>query len=221
MALRQLEIPEARCLVATHDEAFTYNHKVNRVPPIQEHLMIMKTLENGVSEDRIAETLDVDVPTIRRRRDLLNGICPEAVELLKEKEISAGALREFRKVKPLRQIEMAELMGASGIFSAPYAQFLHAATPQDQLLEPDKPKELRGLRPEDMARIEKEMQSLSQDFRLIEETHGRNVLDLVLACAYLRKLFENNAVAKYVAGAFPDFLAELKKIIEATALEGS
>ncbi len=221
LALQELGITEAPCLIAMHDEAYTYNHKVNRVPPIQEHLMIMKALQNGVAERRIAVTLDVDVTAIRRKRDLLNGICPEAVEMLKEKDISESALREFRKVKPLRQIEMAELMIGSGNLSSTYAQCLLAATPEDQLLEAEKPKQVRGLRPEDMARMEKEMESLSEDFRLIEETHGRNVLDLVLACAYLRKVLGNGTVAKYMTQHFSDFVVELKKIIEATALEGS
>lgn len=208
LALQQLGAAEAKCLVATHDEAYTYNHKVNRVPPIQEHLMILKALNNGVSEEQIAEALDVDVAAIRAKRDLLNGICSEAVELLKDKGITAGALRELRKVKPLRQIAMAEHMVAANRFSASHAQMLFAMTPQDQLLEPEKPKQLRGLRPEDMARMEKEMEGLSEDFRLIEETHGRNVLDLVLACAYLRKLFGNSAVAKYVSQHFADFIVE-------------
>jgi ParB-like chromosome segregation protein Spo0J len=221
LALQELGITEAPCLVATHDEAYTYNHKVNRVPPIQEHLMIMKALSNGVSEERIAETLDVDVAAIRSKRDLLNGICPEAVNVLKEKEVASGALREFRKVKPLRQIEMAELMVMSGTFSASYAQCLLAATRQEQLLEPEKPKRVGGLRREDMARMEKEMETLSEDFRLIEETHGRNVLDLVLTCAYLRKLFSNSAVAKYVSHHFSDFVVELKKIVESSELEGT
>jgi hypothetical protein len=43
----------------------------------------------------------------------------------------------------MRQIEMAELMLASNNFSAHYAQCLFAATPTEQLLEPDKPKEIR------------------------------------------------------------------------------
>src|SRR5215204_4402354 len=48
--LKQAGKREALCLIATEDEAYTYNHKVNRVNPIQEHFMILKTLENGVSE---------------------------------------------------------------------------------------------------------------------------------------------------------------------------
>src|SRR5208282_2675247 len=62
-----------------------YNHKVNPLTAIQEHFMIMEAIRNGVWEERIAKTLDVDVAAIRRKRDLLEGICPEAVQLLKEK----------------------------------------------------------------------------------------------------------------------------------------
>ena len=50
--------------------------------------MILKAIERGVSEDRIAAVLDVDVARIRIKRDLLNGIAPEATELLKDKHVS-------------------------------------------------------------------------------------------------------------------------------------
>ena len=67
------------CLVATDDEGFTYNHKISRLSPIQEHFMILKAVDKGVSEERIAKALDVDVSLIRRKRNLLNGINGEAV----------------------------------------------------------------------------------------------------------------------------------------------
>ena len=142
--LKEIGQEKVKCLVALDNEGFTYNHKVNPLSAIQEHFMIMEAIRHGVSEERIAKTLDVDVAAIRRKRDLLEGICPEAVQLLKEKRASNGAFREMRKVRPMRQIEMAELMVASNNFSAHYAQCLFAATPTEQLLEPDKPKEIRG-----------------------------------------------------------------------------
>jgi len=46
--------------------------------------MILKAIENGVSEERIAKSLNVDVASIRRRWKLPDGICAEAAELLKE-----------------------------------------------------------------------------------------------------------------------------------------
>ncbi len=36
-----------RSLVSTDDEAFTYNHKVNQLQPIQEHFMILRAIKNG------------------------------------------------------------------------------------------------------------------------------------------------------------------------------
>jgi ParB-like chromosome segregation protein Spo0J len=219
-ALRELGIAQAKCLVATADEAYTYNHKVSRVSPIQEHFMILKALESGVPERRIAEALDVDVPALRRKRDLLLGICEEAVELLKERKASAGAMRHLRKVKPLRQIEIAELMVAQKNFSEAYAAILFAATRRDQVLEPEKPREVRGLRPDDMSRMEKELEHLSDDFRAIKESHRQNTLNLVLASGYLRKLLDNAAVVRHLSQHHADVLAEFHKVVAATTLEG-
>lgn len=212
---------EAFCLIATDDEAFTYNHKVNQISPIQEHFMILKAIENGVPEDRIAAVLDLDLTRLRTKRDLLKGICPEAVALLKDRKISAPALREVKKVAPMRQIEMAELMIASSNYSASYAKCLLAATPQDQMIQQDKPKAVPGLSAEDMARMEREMETLSRDFRLIEESYGRSVLNLVIAVGYLRKLLNNAAVLRYLSKHFAEILAEFQKIVEAATLEGS
>jgi len=216
--LKDLGQETAECLVASDDEAFTYNHKVNRLSAIQEHFMILRATRNGVSEERIAKTLNVDVATIRRKRDMLDGICPEAVELLRDKRATAGAIRELRKVKPMRQIEMVELMTASQNFSVVYAKCLYAATPTEHLAESDKPKEVGGLAPEEVSRMEREMDSLSQDFKLIEETHGRNVLNLVLVARYLKKLIDNARVVRYLSQHYPELLAEFQKIAEARSL---
>lgn len=217
-AMRQLGHAEAPCLISTDDEAYTYNHKVNVVPPIQEHFMIMKAIENGVSEARIAKALDVDVASIRQKRDMLNGICPEAVELLKDRRASRDAFRELRKVKPMRQIEIAELMINTHNFTAAYAKCLFATTPDDQLVEPQQ-KAVKGLRPEEMARMEREMEGLEEDFRTIEDSLGRNTLHLVLTTAYLRRLLDNAPVLRFLSGRYPDILGELQKLVESTALE--
>ena len=66
-ALRDLGKEDVECLVATDDEAYTYNKRVNRIAAVQEHRMILKAIERGVSEERIAKALNVDVPTIRRK----------------------------------------------------------------------------------------------------------------------------------------------------------
>ena len=216
--LRDFQETHVECLVAMDDEAFTYHHKVNRPSAIQEHFMIMRAIKHGVSEDRIAKTLNVDVANIRRKRDMLDGICTEAVALLRDRRATAGALREIKKVQPLRQIEMAELMIASQNFSVAYAKCLYAATPADQLVESDKPKEVGGLTAEEMDRMEREMESLSQDFKLIEDTHGRNVLNLVLVASYLKKLLDNARVVRYLSQSYPEILTEFQKVAESKRL---
>jgi uncharacterized ParB-like nuclease family protein len=220
-ALKRLGKQDVFCLVSTEDEAYTYNHKVSRVTPIQEHFMIMKAIEQGVSEERIAATLDVDVARIRQKRDLLTGICTEAIALLKDKDAAPGTLREMRKVKPMRQIEMAELMLASANFTASYARCLFAATSQEQLSDPEKVKEVKGIKPEDMARMEKELDVLGRDFKMIEQGHGRNTLNLVLAVAYLRKLMDNAGVVRFLSQRYGDILAEFQKLVDTASLEAT
>jgi len=206
------------CLVATDDEGFTYNHKISRLSAIQEHFMILKAVDKGVSEERIARALDVDVSFIRRKRNLLDGIDGEAVDLLKDKQISPIALRVLSRVMPERQIEMCELMIAAHNYTVPFTKALLAATPNNQFKESQKKKKMEGLSSEEMARMEKETEGLANDIKLVKESYGKDMLNLVLACGYLSRMFENGKVVRFLSSHYPDILGEFQKIIEATSL---
>jgi hypothetical protein len=217
--MKRQGVTEALCLIATDDEAYTYNHKVNRLAPIQEHFMIMKALEHGVPEHRIAATLDVNVAAIRQKQNLLTGICPEAVELMKTRSVAAATLRELKRVVPLRQIEMAEIMISSNNFTTSYAKCLYAATREDQKLATEKPGDEHGISSDDRARMEQEMRDMLRNFKSIEETHGENVLHLVLAVGYLKELLNNARVVRFLSKRHTDILAEFQKIVEAPELD--
>lgn len=219
-ALKDLGERETFCLIATDDEAFTYNHYVCVMTVIQEHFMISRAVASGVSRERIAEMLCVDARTIQGKQGLLSGICSEAVELLKDKSIARGALREFRSVIPMRQIEMAELMIASNNFTVGYAQCLVAATAVDQLVEPGRTNPKKRFTAADLAKIEREMETIGQGMRTLEETHGRNVLNLVIVVGYLKKLLSSANVVKYLARKHPDLLAQFQKLADTTSLDG-
>ena len=139
-ALRVLEIQNVVCLVATDDEGYTYNKRINRLAPIQEQRMILKAIERGVSEERIAQALNVNVASIKRKRSLLHGICPEAANLLRDRQCPYETFRCLKKMKPLRQIEAVELMVGMNNYSVSCARSLLLATARDQLVEPSKPK---------------------------------------------------------------------------------
>ena len=215
--LRDRGISEIDCLVSTEDEAFTYNKRVNRIAIIQEHRMILKAIENGVSEARIAKALNVDVASIRRRRKLLDGICAEAVELLKEKHLTLHTFSELRKLGPIRQIEAAELMIAMNNFSNSYVRSLVAATPRNQLAVGFTPRPHKGLSDEQLALMERESASLAREFKVAEQTYGTDHLDLVLATGYVSKLLRNGRIVGYLAKNFQELLFELQRITEAEA----
>ena len=217
--LKQLGETEARCLVSTDDEAYTYNKRVNRMSTIQEHFMILKAIRSGVSEERIAKVLNVDVASIRRKRDLLNGICAEVAELLKHRRVTPGVFSFLRKLKPMRQIEVAELLIATGNFYKPYVKALVAATPPEMLLDPEKHKVVEGLTPEQVTKMEKEMEALQRDLRHVEDSHGNQVLNLVLARGYLGKLLGNARIARYLGQRHGDIFRELQTISEGSSLE--
>ncbi|WP_295807671.1 plasmid partitioning protein RepB C-terminal domain-containing protein [uncultured Nitratireductor sp.] len=218
-ALQDLGHTEARCLIADDDEAFTYNKRVNRLATVQEHFMIMRALKSGVSEDKLAKALDVDIKLIKRRRTLLDGICPEVVEMLKDKSVNPVTFDVLRKMKPLRQIETAELMGTAANWSSSYAKALLAATKQEDLAKPDQPKKIAGMTREQMARMEREMASLHQDFKQIESSYGDDVLHLVIASGYLGKLVGNKEIERYLSVHHAELLEEFRSIIASSSLD--
>ncbi|WP_050630113.1 plasmid partitioning protein RepB C-terminal domain-containing protein [Bradyrhizobium viridifuturi] len=212
--LKDSGLVEIDCLVSTEDEAFTYNKRVNRIAIIQEHRMILKAIEKGVSEARIAKALNVDVASIRRRRKLLDGICAEAVELLKEKHLTLNTFSELRKLAPIRQIEAAELMIAMNNFSNSYVRSLVVATPRGQLAAGYTPRQPKGLSDEQVALMERESASLAREFKVAEQTYGTDHLDLVLAVGYVSKLLRNGKVVGYLAKHFQELLFEFQRITE-------
>jgi len=217
-ALKDLGMDEVTCLLSTDDESFTYNRHISRLSTIQEHRMIVKAVERGVSESRIAKALNLDVANIVRKRNLLEGICEEAADLLKDKVVSGGVFPILRRMKPFRQIEMAGLMNDSGIYSISYAEAFYAATPKNQLVESDKPKKVKGLNEDQMARMEHEMANLQREYRLIEENYGTDVLNLTIAKTYLVSLLGNVRVVRYLAQHHPEILTQFQKITEITSL---
>lgn len=218
-ALKELGETEVTCLVSTDDESFTYNKHVNRLSPVQEHKMVLRAVERGVPEDKIAEALNVDVKSIVRKRNLLEGICKEAADLLKDKMVAANAFPVLRRMHPLRQIDAATLMNDANTYTESFVQALLAATPQKQLADPSKPKKIKGLSDEEMARMEGETESLQREYQIIEENYGEDTMNLTLIQGYLRALLGNARIVRYLAQRRADFFAEFQKIADMTSLK--
>lgn len=219
-ALLDLGVKEALCLIASDDETFTYNKRVSHLATVQEHLMIVRALERGVSEEKLAKALDINIAAIKRKIVLLDGICDEVVEIVKDRPLVTSAVfGALRKMRPIRQIEAAELMTAAGNFTAGYAKALLAATKQHDLVHPERPKRVRGMSTEQMARMEREMETVQHDFKVVEASYGDQVLELVIASAYLSKLIANSEIARYLDLHHPELVQEFKAIVAASSLD--
>lgn len=220
LALQHLGYADAPCLVATDDESYTYNNRINRISSIQEHHMLRRAVERGVTPDRLAKALNVDVSQIHKKVNLLDGICPEAVEMLKDLHFAANLGSVLRKMKPTRQVECIELMLTANNMTVAYAEALLAATPPPLLVGETKPRKLRGVTAEQMAKMEREMGNLQGQLKLVEKSYGQDVLLLVLARGYLGKLIDNKAVFRFLSQRQPHVLAEFENIVQTVTLDG-
>ncbi|MGD0262435.1 MAG: plasmid partitioning protein RepB C-terminal domain-containing protein [Verrucomicrobiota bacterium] len=217
-ALKDLGRTEAECIIASDDESFTYNARVNRLNPIAEHKMIMKAVNNGVKPEKIAAALNLSEADVKASMTLLDGINEEAADLLKDKAVSPKAIRLMRKVSGVRQIEIAELMVSAGNYTKGYAEALVLGTPKDQLVNPDEPKQKKGMTREEIGKLEAEMETLERDLKAVERSYGDNMLNLTLARGYVKKLLDKARVVRFLNANHPDIFTEFESLAAAETL---
>lgn len=217
--LRDQGATEARCVVAEDDEAFTYNKRVNRLATIQEHYMIVKALERGVSEERLASVLNVDVGAIRARRHLLNGISADVAEVLKDKPVGIHTFQKLKKMKPIRQLEVAELMVSANNYGANYAKALLATSKASDLHKPDELKKAIGLNSEQMARLEREMAAVSHDYKELEVSYGDDMLLLVIAAGFLERVLSRRSIEQFLASGHQEMLDGFRAVVATASLD--
>ncbi|ANH04011.1 plasmid partitioning protein RepB C-terminal domain-containing protein [Shinella sp. HZN7] len=215
-ALKELGVTEVECLLATDDDTYTYNKRVNRIPPIQEHRMIVRAMERGVSATDIADALNLQAESVLRRFKLLEGISPEAAEMLKDTPCSMKVFDILRQMSAVRQIEASDLMIGQNNFSIMFARAIRAATPDNQLVAAKKGKGAAVPTPsgQQMARMERELAALQTQVESVEETYGIDNLHLTVARGYIAKLLANNRVVRWLATHQQDYLSEFQKIAE-------
>ena len=212
-ALLELGIQEVECIASTDDESFTYNSRINRISPIQEHRMIVKAIREGVSAEKIAASLNMRVEAVKANTTLLDGIDPETIEIIKDKRIFSKCISVLKRVTPVRQVEIAQLMCAVNNFSEAYAKALLANTPQEFLTEREKRRRLSDPPPEEIAQIEQEIESMMTDFKAAEASLGERVLNFSVLKAYIKRLLENAKVVRFLTARHADLLAQFEEIV--------
>jgi hypothetical protein len=218
LAMQQLEFAAAPCLLATDDEAYTYNSRINRLSSIQETRMLHAAVAKGVSKERLAQALNIDISSLLKKLKLLDGICPEAVELLRDRQFSPEISRILRKMKATRQVECIDLMLSANSLTVNYAEALLATTPTDLLIGGEKP-DMKGVTAEQMVRMEREMENLQGQYKLIEDSYADDVLNLVVAQGYLGKLLANDAVSRFIEQHRSDIYEQFRSLVAMNSLD--
>ena len=119
---------------------------------------------------------------------MLDGICEEAIALLKDKICPIAVFEILRRMTALRQIEAAELLINANNYSVSYASAILAGTPQAQLVESAKPKRVKGNDAEAIARMERELGRLQEAITSIQDLYGKDHLQLTVVKGYMRKV---------------------------------
>lgn len=200
-----------KCLVSTDNESYTYNKRVNYIPPIAQHHMILRALAH-VSEDRIAKALNVSVSAIRLKRDLLKGICPEAAEILRNERVSGDAFIALRRMKPVRQIDVARLMLNARKFTGRFARALLNGTADDLLVMTQTKRERKGTQAQ-RSMMQQETEEMLRHADSIRANYGNEVLDLTAASRYVERLLSSNRIQRYLSKHHEEILTTLVHLI--------
>ncbi len=213
-ALKDLDIPEVDCLVSTDNENLTYNKHVNRLSNVQEQKMIEKAINRGVSIERLAKVLDMKPENIRQKKNLLKNICPEVVEMLKDKIVSSKVFNYLARMKPERQIDATKIMVESKTFTTSFARSIWLATADDLLAIPRRRQKSIVMDFSHFTKLEEEINRLHGEYEEIEENYGLNVLNFTLVKGYVKTLVMNPRVNRYLRINNPDILEHLESIVD-------
>lgn len=209
--LKSLGKTSVICLIATDDEAFTYNKRLCRLATIQEHKMILKLIHHGLSEQRVADLLHVDISTLRTKIRLLDGISQEVADVLKDKKCPVGSIRLLRQLKPARQLQVALLMVSMNTFSTRFVTtMLETSSPADRI--PLRNTRSPKLTPGQVEQMQTEMAGLQGRIREIEGSYGTENLKLVLGAGYVGCLLRNARVTRFLSQRHMEIYDQLRRI---------
>jgi hypothetical protein len=164
----------------------------------------------------LAEALGVEIENIRKKRDLLKGVCPEAVHLLRHKQVSIEVFSILRKMKPVRQVEAAEHMIAGASYSTIFAKSLLAVTKPEFLVQPVRRPKIAANSAAAQEMLGRETEQLIREPKAIEDSYGTNILTLTVCSGYLKRMLANTRVERRLAKTHPELLGALKEALSET-----
>ena len=79
--------------------------------------MLHRDVDVGVSRERLVRVFNVNLSAINRRINLLQDICPEAINWLQDKQLTLDVLRILRSMTCAQQVIEVKLLVTSNTIS--------------------------------------------------------------------------------------------------------
>jgi hypothetical protein len=114
-------------------------------------------------------------------------------------------------MKPVRQVQAAQLMMASNNYTARFAKALLMGTTDEMRVEPLR-QDRRDIKPAQRAHLAHETDMLLQNSKAVETAYGASLLTLSVCLRYVERVIRNQAVHDFLDSKHPDLLRELEVI---------
>ncbi len=182
--------------------------------------MIRRVVHRCVNEECLVRSFNVKLSSTNRRINLLEGICPEAIELLQDKHFTPDSTRIPRNMKAACQVEAVALMIASKTITVAHSEALLKATPPEQRTDvKSAERENKTESIERIEKLEKEMSQVQESYTQAEQNFGSDLLNLVVAKGCLTKLLANGTAKSYTGRHDSEILTRLELVVNTVSME--
>ncbi len=212
---KDLQISNAPCLIATFEDTFSYNKRVSRLNSIYEHKMILKAVDSGVSLKKLSEALGISEKTIKDRFRMLEGICPEVIQLLMDKDVPRTVFSLLKKMQPIRQIDVAQSMINLNNYTYNFVYSMLSYTSEELLVSKKINKNsIDQDKIETIKKLQNDLFIFDSRKKELQNSYAENSLQLVVIKSHIQKLLSNSKVINWLYDKKPEYLKQLKYLIE-------
>ncbi|HFT4536648.1 TPA: plasmid partitioning protein RepB C-terminal domain-containing protein [Klebsiella pneumoniae] len=210
--LKELGITTAHCLISPVEDTYSYNKRVSRLTIAQAQNMLLKAVESGVSVEKLCAVLGVTPDTLIGKLKISDGIAPEVMALLAEKNVPQTIFSVLKKLKFYKQIEMVNTMISINNFTRKFAMSMLHAVASEHLVAPKKDASRETDIRKNLERLEKEMASVQVETQHLQDEYAENNLRLVIIKNHIERLLANGQVLNWLYDNHQEYLSVLKQI---------
>lgn len=138
---------------------------------------------------------------------------PDAMQLLRSKNVSPQTLRDLGRMVPARREEFALLMIVSGCFTSPYVRSLTCASEKSLLVNPKHPPRTLIMKQPQRTEASKEIADLAAQLKKLSGFGSPDLIALFVWIRYTRRLLNNHHVRRYLKAQRPELRHELEKTV--------